>query len=95
MKWFQNTKLYTFYWQMCIWIVGGGGGGVSSNSNARRDETVETGDESVEAGDESMEAGIKTQQSCYDTAPYMVPEFESPDGWGFQEDRDIIGLRKT
>ena len=37
----------------------------SSNRNASRDESVETGDESVEAGDESIEAGEKTQQSCY------------------------------
>ena len=39
---------------MCIWIVGGGG---SSNRNASRDESVETGDESVETRDESIEAG--------------------------------------
>ena len=32
---------------MCIWIVGGKG---SSNRDASRDESVETGDESVEAG---------------------------------------------
>ena len=31
----------------------------SSNRNASRDESVETGDESVEAGDESIEAGEK------------------------------------
>ena len=37
----------------------------SSNSNASRDESVETGDESVETGDESIEAGEKTPQSCY------------------------------
>ena len=37
----------------------------SSNRNASRDESVETGDESVETGDESIEAGEKTQQSCY------------------------------
>ena len=41
----------------------------SSNRNASRDESVETGDESVEAGDESIEAGEKTQQSCYNTHP--------------------------
>ena len=35
---------------MCIWIVGG-----SSNRNASRDESVQTGDESVETGDESVE----------------------------------------
>ena len=33
----------------------------SSNRNASRDESVETGDESVEAGE-------KTQQSCYNSA---------------------------
>ena len=49
---------------MCIWIVGGEG---SSNRNASRDESVETGDESVESRDESVEAGEKTQQSCYNT----------------------------
>ena len=48
----------------------------SSNRNASRDESVETGDESVEAGDESIEAGEKTQQSCYNnpsppSAAYM------------------------
>ena len=32
---------------------------VSSNRNASRDESVETGDESVETGDESIEAGEK------------------------------------
>ena len=37
----------------------------SSNRNASRDESVETGDESVETGDESIEAGGKTPQSCY------------------------------
>ena len=44
----------------------------SSNRNASRDESVETGDESVETGDESVktgndsiEAGEKTPQSCY------------------------------
>ena len=37
----------------------------SSNRNARRDESVETGDESVETGDKTTEAGGKTQQSCY------------------------------
>ena len=42
---------------MCIWIVGGV---VSSNRNASRDESVETGDESVETRDESVEAGEKT-----------------------------------
>ena len=47
---------------MCIWIVGREG---SSNRNASRDESVETGDESVETRDESIEAGEKTQQSCY------------------------------
>ena len=31
----------------------------SSNRNASRDESVETGDESVETGDESVEAGGK------------------------------------
>ena len=40
-------------------------GEVSSNRNASKDESVESGDESVEAGDESIEAGEKTQQSCY------------------------------
>ena len=37
----------------------------SSNRNASRDESVETGYESVETGDESIEAGVKTHQSCY------------------------------
>ena len=37
----------------------------SSNRNASRDESVETGDKSVETRDESIEAGEKTQQSCY------------------------------
>ena len=37
----------------------------SSNRNASRDESVETGDESVETRDESIEAREKTQQSCY------------------------------
>ena len=37
----------------------------SSNRNASRDESVETGDESVETGDESVEAEEKTQQLCY------------------------------
>ena len=46
---------------MCIWIIGGG----SSNRNANRDESVETGDEFVETGDESIEAGGKRQQLCY------------------------------
>ena len=32
---------------------------LSSNRNASRDESVETGDEYVEAGDESIEAGEK------------------------------------
>ena len=41
---------------MCIWIVGGEG---SSNKNASRNESVETGDESVETRDESIEAGEK------------------------------------
>ena len=36
----------------------------SSNKNASRDESVETGDESVETGDKSVEAGETTQQSC-------------------------------
>ena len=44
------------------------GGEGSSNSNASRDESVETGDESVETGDESIEAGEKTPQSCYNFA---------------------------
>ena len=39
---------------MCIWIVEGG----SSNMNASRDESVETGDESVETSGESIEAVI-------------------------------------
>ena len=42
----------------------------SSNRNASRDESVETGDESVETGDESIEAGEKTPQSCYKNEPY-------------------------
>ena len=37
----------------------------SSNRNASRDESVETGDESVEADDESVEAGETIQQPCY------------------------------
>ena len=32
----------------------------SSNRNASKDQSVETGDESVETGDESIEAGGKT-----------------------------------
>ena len=36
----------------------------SSNKNASRDESVETGDDSVETGDKSVEAGETTQQSC-------------------------------
>ena len=39
----------------------------SSNRNASRDESVETGDESVEAGD-------KTQQSCYNGRCSMIIE---------------------
>ena len=46
---------------MCIWIVGVG---CSSNRNASRDESVETGDEFVEARDEYIEARENTQQSC-------------------------------
>ena len=53
----SKYKQYTFYWLMCIWIDWGPQG--SSNMNASRDESVETGDESVEAGDESIEAGEK------------------------------------
>ena len=41
---------------MYIWIVGGEG---TSNRNASRDESVETGDESVETRDEPIEAGEK------------------------------------
>ena len=37
----------------------------SSDRNASRGESVETGDESVETWDESIEAGGKTEQSCY------------------------------
>ena len=44
----------------------------SSNRNASRDESVETGDISVETGDESIEAGEKTPQSCYNTDIYPV-----------------------
>ena len=44
----------------------------SSNRNASRDESVETGDESVETRDESIEAGEKTQQSCYDKSSYFI-----------------------
>ena len=43
----------------------------SSNSNASRDESVETGDESVETGDESIEAGEKIPQSCYNPGLIM------------------------
>ena len=53
---YQNTKHYTFYWWMCKWIVRGGG---SSNRNAIRDESVETGDESVETTDEAIKAREK------------------------------------
>ena len=53
---------------MCIWRGGGG----SSNRNANRDESVETGEESVETGHESVEAGEKTQQSCYNTSHATV-----------------------
>ena len=48
-----------------------GRGEGSSNRNASRDESVETGDESVETGDESIEAGEKTPQSCYNSIQYM------------------------
>ena len=48
----------------------------SSNRNASRDESVETGDESVETGDESIEAGEKTPQSCYNFKPSRF-------GWKF------------
>ena len=37
----------------------------SSNRNASRDESGETGDEFVKTRDEYIEAGEKTQQSCY------------------------------
>ena len=48
----------------------------SSDRNASRDESVETGDESVETRDESIEAGEKTQQSCYNnTAIYTMKFF--------------------
>ena len=40
----------------------------SSNRNASRDESVETGVESVETRHESIEAGEKTQQSCYNSS---------------------------
>ena len=40
---------------MCIWILGEG----SSNRNASRDESVETGDESVETRGESFGVGEK------------------------------------
>ena len=53
----KYTTIRAFYWLMCIWIVEAGG---SSNRNASRDESVETGDESVETGDESIEAGENT-----------------------------------
>ena len=44
----------------------------SSNRNASRDESVETGDESVETRDESIEAGEKTQQSCYNDCQILL-----------------------
>ena len=47
----------------------------SSNSNASRDESVETGDESVETGDESIEAGEKTPQSCYNTCHWIGNQY--------------------
>ena len=52
---------------MCIWIVGGG----SSNMNASRDESVETGDESVETGDESVEDGEKHNNHVITTDIYI------------------------
>ena len=47
---------------MCIWIVGES----SSNRNANRDESVETGDEfvDVKTWDKSIKAN-KIQLSCY------------------------------
>ena len=39
----------------------------SSNRDAGRDESVETGDESVETKDESIEAGGKAHQSCFNS----------------------------
>ena len=45
----------------CIWMVGGRG---SSDGNANRDESVETGDESVEPGINLWKLG-KPQQSFY------------------------------
>ena len=44
----------------------------SSNRNASRDESVETGDESVETGDKSIEAGEKTPQSCYNSGQIVL-----------------------
>ena len=44
----------------------------SSNRNASRDESVETGDESVETRDEYIEAGEKPQQSCYNKSCCVV-----------------------
>ena len=54
---------------MCIW-----GGGGSSNRNASRDESLETGDESVETGDESVEAGEKHNNRViiYHTIPGCI-----------------------
>ena len=52
MKWNQKTKQQTFYY----WIVGEG----SSNRNASRDESVETGDESVEIRNDFIEIGENT-----------------------------------
>ena len=45
----------------------------SSNRNASRDESVETGDESVETRDESIEAGVKHNnhvKMCYQRLYY-------------------------
>ena len=50
----------------------------SSNRNAGRDESVETGDESVDAGDESVEAGERTQQSCYNIQQHHCFKFTEP-----------------
>ena len=51
----------------------------SSNRNASRDESVETGDESVEAGDESIEAGEKHNNHVIITYNHRLYRFHGKD----------------
>ena len=63
-------------------------GEVSSNRNASRNESVETGDESVETRDESIEAREKTQQSCYNNWHILDSKFHGANMgpiWGQQD----------